>query len=237
MSLRVYLKRQLGPGFHPRAEWAGTGLDYAPRIYGGHVWAPIGTVTAVTIHHAEMLPWYDTAAMIRAIYRGHTDPDGRLDAADVGYHFLVDGHGQVWEGRDAGHVGTHVGSRPPGLNNPGNLGICGLGSFVWEEPPQVMVDRITNLTLLIARYYDRPLIVRGHGDWSGIHGLPVDDTTCPGKLECAVTLAGKKMHEAFPSGTVPTSPPASAGAPLPPAIAPKTLGAAVAPQTTAATLR
>ena len=212
MTLRDYLKQQLGPGFHVRAEWAGTDPAYRPQPYRYRVWAPIGVVRVVTIHHAEMHVWTDTAAMIRAIFRDHTREDGRLDAADVGYHFLVDEAGQVWEGRDAGRVGTHVGSHPPGQNNPGNLGICGLGSFLWEEPPRVMVERIVTLTALIARYYGRPLIVRGHRDWVGIHGVPFGDTSCPGKLERAVVLAEEKMRETYPPGGVAAGGIATSGA-------------------------
>ena len=201
MSLREYLKKQLGADFHPRADWAGTGPDYAPRPYGERVWASIGNVYAVTIHHAQMRPWQDTAAMIRAIYCDHTNPDGRLDAADVGYHFLIDHDGKVWEGRDAGHVGTHVGSHPPGKNNPGNLGICVLDSFLWQEPASMIVERTVALATLIARYYGRPLLVRGHRDWGGINGEPDDPTECPGRMECAVSLASIQIKAAFAPGT------------------------------------
>jgi hypothetical protein len=204
MSLRTYLKQQLGPNFHTREEWAGTGPEYAPQPYRNRVWAPIGNVFAVTIHHAEMRPSEDTAEMIRSIFHDHTNPEGRLDAADVGYHFFVDVRGQVWEGRDASRVGTHVGSRPPGLNNPCNLGICGLGSFVWQDPPQVLVDQAATVAILIAKYYGRPMIVRGHHDWSGINGEPNGCTTCPGRLEVAVSQASQRMQAIFPTAAANT---------------------------------
>lgn len=203
MSLRDYMKQQLGESFHPREEWAGPNGDYAPQPWGDRVWAPIGDVQYVTVHHAEMNPWTDTAAMIRAIFRDHTRPGGRLDAADVGYHFFVDYRGQVWEGRDASRVGTHVGSRPPGLNNPRNLGICGLGAFVYEEPSQTVVDQVVNVAMLIGKYYGRPMIVRGHRDWSGVNGEPDGCTTCPGRLETAVYYTNEKMQAMFPGGVSP----------------------------------
>lgn len=200
MPLSTFMKQALGPNFHPRQEWAGGDGDYDPRPREECVWAPIGNVYAVTIHHAEIPSSDNPAGQIRAIFCDHTRPGSRLDAADVGYHFFVDGNGQVWEGRDANHVGTHVGSRPPGLNNPGNLGICGLGSFLYEEPPAAMVDRASDLALLLARYYGHTLIVRGHRDWSGINGTPEGCTTCPGLLERAVDLATDKIKAAFPQG-------------------------------------
>jgi hypothetical protein len=63
-----------------------------------------------------------------------------------------------------------------------------------------MSERIVTLSELIARYYGRPLIVRGHCDWGGIHGAPVGNTTCPGKLERTVLLAQEKMRELVPPG-------------------------------------
>jgi hypothetical protein len=67
-----------------------------------------------------------------------------------------------------------------------------------------MVDRIVTLATLIARYYGHPLTVRGHRDWSGINGEPDGCTTCPGRLECAVSVAGEKILAAFPSGAMST---------------------------------
>lgn len=204
LSLREYLKGQLGANYHTREEWAGKGPEFSPKTYSWRIWAPIGKVAYLTIHHAEMRPQEDTAQMIRSIFRDHTRLGGRLDAADVGYHFLVDVRGQVWEGRDADHVGTHVGSRPQGLSNPGNLGICALGSYTRQDPPQIIVDQIVNLSVLIAKYYRHPLIVRGHRDWSGINGAPEGYTTCPGRLECAVVAASTKIATVF-SATPTTS--------------------------------
>lgn len=243
MSLRDYLKQQLGENFHTREEWAGTDGSYAPQPYGDRVWGPIGEVQYVTVHHAEMRPWIDTAAMIRAIFRDHTSPGGRLDAADVGYHFFVDYRGQVWEGRDATRIGTHVGSRPPGLNNPHNLGICGLGSFLYEEPPQVVLDQVVNVAALIGKYYGRPMTVRGHHDWSGVNGEPDGCTSCPGRLETAVSLSNEKMQAMFPGGVSPYGSVVAAGAApatgSPAAVAPGVgteVGAGVGTQPGASTL-
>src|SRR5690606_17650531 len=139
-----------------------------------------GEVRYVTVHHAAGVPNEHPAHMIRNIFRGHTEPNGRLDAADVGYHFFVDRNGHVWEGRDASKRGTHVGSTPDGLNNQGNIGVCGLGTFAYESPPESMTRGIVELTELLARYYGRRLTVRGHEDWIGIHRFnPRGGVDCP----------------------------------------------------------
>lgn len=191
-SLKDFLKTRLGSNFHNRSEWAAS--DCPPVPLPHRVWKSIGQVNNVTIHHSET-PSFDPVARIRSIYVDHTKVGSRLDAPDVGYHFFVDATGQVWEGRDSTIQGTHVASYPPGHNNPGNIGICGLGSYLSQEPSQAMVNSIVNLTLLLSEYYGRGLVVRGHRDWGGINGLSQTPTDCPGRLESAVVLASSKMNE------------------------------------------
>lgn len=198
MSVRAFLKEKLGGRFHERQAWAGRGEVYEPEVLRRRRWEEIGPVRVVTVHHAEGVPNEHPARMIRLIFKGHTNPAGRLDAADVGYHFFVDRDGEVWEGRDAGRMGTHVGSRPNGLNNAGNLGICGLGSFDHEAPPKAMVESIVDLTQLLSEYYGRPLGVRGHKDWVGVNRFfPRGGINCPGKLEGAVRLARQRIESEY----------------------------------------
>lgn len=197
-TLGAYLAAELGGKFHRRHEWAGRSDAYDPKTEGRRKWEPIGRVEFVTIHHADGVPEEHPARMIRNIFVGHTDPWGRLGGADVGYHFFVDRDGNVWEGRDARKLGTHVGARPKGRNNEGNLGICGLGSFTGSSPPKAMREMCTRLPVLIARYYGRPLTVRGHRDWIGIHQFnPSGGTDCPGKLSGAVLQARVDMRATF----------------------------------------
>ncbi len=202
MSLADYLEKELGPKkFHRRVEWAGHLEKYQPIIKPPRVWEPIGRVQYLTIHHASGIPPEHSAKMIRNIFMGHTAMKGRLGGSvDVGYHLFVDGDGEVWEGRNASHMGSHVGSKPPGLNNEGNLGICGLGTYARENPPKAMSEAVVNLCTLICRYYGRPLEVRGHRDWFGIHGFkPVGNTDCPGRLERAVQSARTAIASGFKS--------------------------------------
>lgn len=198
MTLSEFLERELGDRFHPREAWAGHDDDYAPQPVRRRQWKPIGVIRHLTIHHAEGVPNEHPAHMIRLIYRGHTNPRGRLDAADVGYHFFIDRNGGIWEGRDARMMGTHVGSEPDGLNNLNNLGICGLGSFSHEYPPTAMVEGAIELCHLLSRYYGRPLGVRGHRDWVGINRFnPRGGIDCPGRLEGAVQRAQARIHDEF----------------------------------------
>jgi hypothetical protein len=199
MSLAQYLESQLGrKKFRRREEWAGRTGAFEPVTAGRRVWKPIGTVKYLTIHHAEGVPNEHAAKMIRVIYKGHTGDGGRLEAADVGYHFFVDSQGQIWEGRNASRLGTHVGSKPDGLNNSGNIGICGLGSYSHSNPPKAMADAMLQLCTLVSEYYGRQLKVRGHEDWYGINGFkPRGGVGCPGKLAPTVKRANTVIAAAF----------------------------------------
>ncbi|MCE5228022.1 peptidoglycan recognition protein family protein [bacterium] len=199
MTLKAFLQQRLGKRYHTRSEWAGRTRNYLPKLTRWRVWRPIGRVEYVTIHNADGVPDEHPAAMIRNIFRGHTDRHDRLNAPDVGYHFFVDGDGGVWEGRDPARLGTHVGSTPDGLNNEGNIGICGLGTYVHQYPPRKMVSACAELCDLLAEYYGRRLTVRGHKDWLDIHHFhPVGGVDCPGRLESAVRQASLLIAKRYP---------------------------------------
>ncbi|MBI3737187.1 N-acetylmuramoyl-L-alanine amidase [Candidatus Sumerlaeota bacterium] len=208
-TLADYLAGQLGEAkFHRRSEWAGKSGQYDPVLTPPRVWRPIGQVRHLTIHHAAGIPNDHPAAMIRNIFEGHTSPNGPLDgAADVGYHFLVDRNGDVWEARDSTKLGSHVGSTPPGLNNEGNIGICGLGTFNDVNPPKAMIDGIARLCGLISKFYHRPLDVRGHKDWKGIHQFALHKRIdCPGLLSPAIDRARAQIaavQNGHAAGTTP----------------------------------
>ncbi len=195
-SLAEYLSAQLGSKkFHRRVEWAGRSGEFTPKTGAPRVWKSVGRVGYLTIHHAAGIEPEHAAAMIRNIYAGHVSPNGPLDgAADVGYHFLVDRNGDVWEARDASKIGSHVGSEPNGLNNYGNIGICGLGEFMNSRPTKAMSESIANLCALLARYYQRPLTVRGHKDWKGINRFALrKQIDCPGQLQATVFEARQRI--------------------------------------------
>lgn len=202
MSLAQFLSSRLGEGrFEPRRAWAGRSSQYRPIRTGRRVWKSLGPVRFLTVHHAEGVPSEHPARMIRNIFTGHTSAQGRLRAADVGYHFFVDRNGVVWEGRDATHLGTHVGSTPTGLNNRGNLGICGLGTFTRQRPSRAMRESIAELCALIAEYQGRSLVVRGHREWDGVNGFhPLGGVDCPGQLDSAVRDAERRIASDFAPG-------------------------------------
>ncbi|WP_438272095.1 N-acetylmuramoyl-L-alanine amidase [Streptomyces antibioticus] len=99
-------------------------------------------VVAVFVHHTDSPNGYDCAdapRIIRYLYAGQT---GARDWDDIGYNFLVDKCGTVYEGRAGGVDRPVTGAHTQGFNHR-TAGIAALGTFTAGVPvPQVMVDAI-----------------------------------------------------------------------------------------------
>jgi len=123
-----------------RAAWgADESLRYAAD--GTEIWPPeYYPVQTLTVHHTDdgsTDP--DPAAVVRAIYRNDTVGKGY---GDIGYNFLIDRNGLVYEGRWSGTDGTPAhdasgrlvtGAHVQGYNS-GNLGIALLGTLTTTPP-------------------------------------------------------------------------------------------------------
>jgi tetratricopeptide (TPR) repeat protein len=134
---------------------------------------PMGAVTCVTIHHSggECF-WSDSrsaaAQEIRKIQRYHQEQQGW---ADIGYHFVIDRTGAVWQGRRLRYQGAHAG----GAANNGNIGIALLGNFLEQKLPaaqkqslEILVSRLCNhFSLPADRVYTHREIKGGTTDCPG----------------------------------------------------------------------
>jgi hypothetical protein len=135
---------------------------------------PMGKPWRITIHHSahDTGPGPDSyaeaAALIRSIQRNHVKDRGW---ADIGYHFIVDASGRIWEGRPIHYQGAHAGN--PTLN-AGNIGIVATGNFSVHRPT---TEQVASLRWLIRHLRNRYRIpaaeVRGHSAFK--------PTACPGK--------------------------------------------------------
>jgi len=152
--------RQLLPDIHRRAEWN------ASPITADHV--PMTRITSLTVHHTAFAPPPPQGAstQVKRIQQEHTGVKGW---ADIGYHFLIDPSGGIWEGRQLVYQGAHAG----GAANIGNIGICLMGDF--ERNP-VPAAQLRGLDRLLARLRDQFDLdaddVRTHREWKA--------TACPG---------------------------------------------------------
>ncbi|MFD3357428.1 peptidoglycan recognition protein family protein [Streptomyces fradiae] len=127
------------PAIVPRAAWHAEAVSTAPAAR----YAP--AVRAAVIHHTSTPNGYTCAsvpATLRDVYAGHAH--GR-DWDDIGYNFLVDACGTVYEGRAGGVDRAVVGAHTKGLNE-GTVGIAAIGTFgEGAEVPEPMLDAIARL--------------------------------------------------------------------------------------------
>ena len=127
----------------------------------------------ITVHHSA-LSATDGTARNRAARDVRTVQNGHMGASraygDVGYHFLIDAGGRVWQGRELRWQGAHAG----GSNNEGNIGICLLGDFDKIRPTRAALSSLDRLVRDLHRVTGVPYgRVRGHKHWKS--------TNCPGK--------------------------------------------------------
>ena len=98
------------PLIYSRAQWGANEKlrDQSPPNYG--------TIKAGFIHHTVNANNYtaaDVPALLRGIYAYHTQSRGWRD---IGYNFLVDRFGRIWEGRYGGVDKAVVGAHTLGYN-------------------------------------------------------------------------------------------------------------------------
>ncbi|MFE0135370.1 peptidoglycan recognition protein [Streptomyces sp. NPDC059037] len=122
-----------------RAEWLAEAVqDPPPARYADRV-------DAVFVHHTDSPNDYDCAdapRIIRYLYVGQAE--GR-HWDDIGYNFLVDRCGTIYEGRAGGIDRAVVGAHTQGFNR-GSVGIAAIGTFTEGTPvPRAMTDAVAAL--------------------------------------------------------------------------------------------
>lgn len=101
-------------------------------------------VKAVFVHHTAMTNRYSckrAPAMIRAMYRYHVKS---MKWRDIGYNFLVDKCGTVYEGRAGGVAKPVMGAHTYGFNT-NTMGVAVLGSYDRSRPSKAAVTALSRL--------------------------------------------------------------------------------------------
>jgi hypothetical protein len=96
------------------------------------------------VHHTAGTNSYtpsQSAAIVRGIEVYHVKGNGWND---IGYNFLVDKYGQVFEGRFGGIDKNVVGAHAEGFNT-GSVGVAMLGTYASTAPPLVARNALVNL--------------------------------------------------------------------------------------------
>jgi hypothetical protein len=136
-----------------RKEWGAR----APRSRSTVSW---GTRTEFVVHYSEG----PTTQTVRSIQDFHMGPSRGW--ADVGYNFLVDVHGRIYEGRGWLTVGAHA----PDHNSSG-IGVCMIGRDGDATPAALRSIRWL---------YDEAVRRKGHG-LKKLGHRDVYSTSCPGE--------------------------------------------------------
>jgi hypothetical protein len=125
------------PSIVPRSGW--NAQDCPPRR------APqYGEVDMAFIHHTDTINDYspsDSPAMVLAICRYHRNTNGWND---IGYNFLVDKYGTIFEGRAGGMDQPVIGAHAQGFNSQ-STGVAVLGTFQTVSAPDAALRAIARL--------------------------------------------------------------------------------------------
>lgn len=103
------------------------------------------SVRAAFVHHSASGNNYSCSqagSVIRSIYRYHVKSSGWRD---IGYNFLVDKCGNIYEGRAGGVAKPVKGAHTLGFNG-NSMGIAVLGNFGNSQPPEAAVEGVARLT-------------------------------------------------------------------------------------------
>ncbi|MFS8131351.1 MAG: peptidoglycan recognition family protein [Candidatus Dojkabacteria bacterium] len=177
---KEYKKRlftNFGINFVTREEWGAPSYsDWTPEF---------NKVDRIVVHHtAGSVDWANPSNTVKSIYNEHkircSNNIGYYPAnctidntwSDIGYNYLLDAYGNVYEGRSGGNgvIGAHA------IPNGGSIGISLLGDYTSNAPPTVMMDTLTKLIGALSFMNDFKVIWQqslfGHRDYL--------NTECPG---------------------------------------------------------
>ncbi len=167
------------PTIYTRAQW---GANESLMQWG----PSYGKISVGFVHHTDSSNDYtpdQVPGIIRGIYAYHAQT---LGWGDIGYNFLVDRFGRIWEGRYGGMDKPVIGGQVYNYNSV-STGVAGIGTFTSATVPQAMTDGLkrvlawkmslagvpaTGASPVAAPWGTHIQRISGHRDVGG--------TTCPG---------------------------------------------------------
>jgi hypothetical protein len=173
-------------GVTPRREWTTAGPIMS-------LINPMNGVNRITIHHSGVDSGFisgkpEAARMLNSIRKSHLQQQW----ADIGYHYIIDPTGRIWEGRPVQYQGAHV-----KMNNEHNLGIMVMGNFDSERPSAAALSSLDRFVADRMRQYRVPMTrVYTHQE--------IMATACPGRNLQGYMMGTRsgsgRMYRAFADG-------------------------------------
>lgn len=210
LSLRA-AKTPAMPTIYTRAQW---GADEKIRNTKN---LRYGTVSAGFVHHTVNANDYTEAqvpGILRSIYAYHVKSRGW---SDIGYNFLVDRFGRIWEGRYGGIDKNVVGAHTLGYNDYA-FAMSAIGNFDVVQPPEVMIQAYGQLfAWKLALNGVNPAStaqVVGKSTFQAINGhRDAGKTACPGQYLYAQLPTIRALASAAAPAAPTPPPPLEIGAP------------------------
>ena len=118
----------------------------------------MGRPTRLTIHHSGIEAPHSKDEAIQQIKQFQTNQMGQKGWGDIGYHFLIDPWGKIFEGRRLRFQGAHAGDDK---TNKHNIGICLLGNFQsgkagGSHPTQAQLQSMRALVQVLSDTFNIP---------------------------------------------------------------------------------
>ncbi|CAG1003903.1 hypothetical protein PHYC_03100 [Phycisphaerales bacterium] len=162
----------LPSGVLPRSQWTNQGIIKG-RLTDNGSDGKMGKVLRITIHH-DAIDSSGVSTKGDAIHRLNQVRNGHVNRrnepfADIGYHFIIDPAGRIWEGRSLTLQGAHVKGQ-----NENNLGVMVMGHFDRQRPTAAAVQSLDQFVASQMHRYGIPLSrVKTHQEMA--------PTECPGR--------------------------------------------------------
>ncbi|MCC6905187.1 MAG: N-acetylmuramoyl-L-alanine amidase [Anaerolineae bacterium] len=139
-------------------------------------------LTTVVVHHSAL----GFGLGPREIQKFHILDRG---FADIAYHFVIDGFGQLYEGRILNVRGSHTAGA-----NTGTVGVVLMGNFEQMQPLRAQLTTLEKLITFLASEY-AITHVAGHRDFQP------EETACPGaSIEALVPLIAEDTGLLYGTG-------------------------------------
>jgi hypothetical protein len=189
------------PTIYSRAQW---GADESIRSKSS---LRYGTISGGFVHHTVNANDYSEAqvpAILRSIYAYHVKSRGW---SDIGYNFLVDRFGRIWEGRYGGIDKPVVGAHTLNYNDY-SFAMSAIGNLETVQPTDVMLRAYGQLfAWKLSLHGVDPASTSqkiGRGTFQAINGhRDAGSTACPGKyLYAQLPLIRKYASTAAPTTPV-----------------------------------
>jgi hypothetical protein len=152
--------------------WRNCGPQYSATLDQGH------------IHHTAGGNNYTAAqapGIVRGIYSYHART---LGWCDIGYNFLVDRFGRIYEGRAGGIRDRVIGAHAAGFNR-GSFAAAVMGNFEVAAPTEASIDAVVRLFVWKMTYHKinptRTVVRDGRGYNAIVGHRDVNPTACPGR--------------------------------------------------------